>query len=75
MGLFTTTLFVMHLALQIPGGKASDRFGPRCVGLRGLVLIAVFSAMSLIAHDTALTLVMRALTDIGIGLSFVAGSA
>ena len=57
VGLFTTALFVTHLALQIPGGKASDRFGPRRVGLLGLVLIAVFSALSLIAHDTALTLV------------------
>ncbi len=75
VGLFTTALFVTHLALQIPGGKASDRFGPRRVGLLGLVLIAVFSAISLIAHDTALTLVTRALTGIGTGLSFIAGSA
>ena len=37
VGLFTTALFVTHLALQIPGGKASDRFGPRRVGLLGLV--------------------------------------
>ena len=43
-GLFTTALFVTHLALQIPAGKASDRFGPRRVGLLGLVVIAVFSS-------------------------------
>jgi len=75
VGLFTTALFVTHLALQIPAGKASDRFGPRRVGLLGLVLIAVFSAISLIAHDTALTLATRALTGVGTGLSFIAGSA
>ena len=45
VGLFTTALFVTHLALQIPAGKASDRFGPRRVGLLGLVVIAVFSAI------------------------------
>jgi MFS family permease len=68
-------LFVTHLALQIPGGKASDRFGPRRVGLLGLVLITVFSAIAMIAPDTALTLVTRALTGVGTGLAFVAGSA
>jgi MFS family permease len=75
VGLFTTALFVTHLALQIPAGKASDRFGPRRVGLIGLVVIAVFTAISLIAHDTALTIVMRAATGVGTGLAFVAGSA
>jgi MFS family permease len=75
IGLFTTALFVTHLALQIPAGKASDRFGPRRVGLLGLVVIAAFSAVSLIAHDTALTLATRALTGVGTGLAFVAGSA
>jgi MFS family permease len=75
VGLFTTALFVTHLALQIPGGKASDRFGPRRVGLLGLMLIVAFSALSLIAHETTLTLVTRALTGVGTGLSFVAGSA
>jgi len=39
VGLFTTSLFVMHLLLQIPAGKASDRFGERRVSLVGLVLI------------------------------------
>ena len=75
VGLFTTALFVTHLALQIPAGKASDRFGPRRVGLLGLVVIAVFSSTSLIAHDVALTLATRALTGVGTGLAFVAGSA
>jgi MFS family permease len=75
VGLFTTALFVTHLALQIPAGKASDRFGPRRVGLSGLVVIAAFSSLSLIAHDTALTIASRAATGVGTGLAFVAGSA
>jgi MFS family permease len=75
VGLFTTALFVTHLALQIPAGKASDRFGPRRVGAAGLAVIATFSAISLIAHETALTIATRAATGVGTGLAFVAGSA
>jgi MFS family permease len=75
VGLFTTALFLTHLALQIPGGKASERFGPRRVGLAGLVVIACASAVALAAHETALTLATRALTGVGTGLAFIAGSA
>ena len=75
VGLFTTALFVTHLVMQIPGGRASDRFGPRLVGLLGLAVIAVFSAAALVAHITALALVARGLTGVGTGLSFIAGSA
>ena len=75
VGLFTTALFLTHLAMQIPGGRASDRFGARLVGLLGLAMIAAFSALALVAHVTALALVARGLTGIGTGLSFIAGSA
>ena len=75
VGLFTTALFVTHLAMQIPAGRASDGFGPRLVGFCGLVTIAAFSAIALIAHDTTLALVARALTGVGTGLAFIAGSA
>jgi MFS family permease len=33
VGLFTTALFVTHLAMQIPGGRAADRFGARRAAL------------------------------------------
>src|SRR5262249_32114065 len=75
VGLFTTALFLTHLALQIPGGRASDRYGPRRMALLGPVRVAVFSALAMLAHVVALTLAMRALTGIGTGLSFIAGSA
>jgi MFS family permease len=75
VGLFTTALFVTHLALQIPGGKASERFGPRRVGLAGLVLVGCANAFALGAPETALTLAARALTGVGTGMAFIAGSA
>jgi MFS family permease len=75
VGLFTTALFVMHLLLQVPAGKASDRFGERRISLAGLVLIVCFNAVALIAPDTALALAARALTGVGTGLAFVSGSA
>jgi MFS family permease len=75
VGLFTTALFVMHLLLQVPAGKASDRRGERVVTLAGLVLIASFNAVALIAAVTALALAARAAVGVGTGLAFVSGSA
>jgi MFS transporter, NNP family, nitrate/nitrite transporter len=75
VGVFTTALFVMHLLLQVPAGKASDRYGERVVALVGLVIIAAFNAVALIAAETALALVARAAIGVGTGLAFVSGSA
>lgn len=75
IGLFTSAFFATHIAMQIPAGKASDRLGPRRVGLLGLALIAGSSALGLLAPDTALALAARGLTGLGTGLSFIAGSA
>lgn len=73
VGLFTTALFVTHLVMQIPGGKASDRFGPRRMGLVGLSLIAAANAVALAASDPGLALGTRALMGLGTGITFVAG--
>jgi MFS family permease len=73
VGLFTTALFVSHLVMQIPGGKASDRFGPRRMGLVGLSLIAVSNAVALAASDPGLAIGARALMGLGTGITFVAG--
>jgi MFS family permease len=75
VGLFTTSLFVAHLAMQIPGGKAADRFGARRSGLLGLALITLFNVIALATPSVALAVPMRALTGIGTGFGFVAGSA
>lgn len=75
IGLFTTALFTTHLLAQIPGGRASDHFGARRAGLLALVVIAVFSAVSMAAPAVWLAIVTRALAGIGTGVSFIAGSA
>jgi MFS family permease len=75
VGLLTTALFTTHLAAQIPGGRASDRFGARRAGLLALVVIVVFSAASMAAPVAWLAIVTRALTGVGTGVSFIAGSA
>ena len=75
VGLFTTALFTTHLAAQIPGGRASDRFGARRAGLVALVVIAIFSGVSMVAPVAWLAIVTRALTGIGTGVAFIAGSA
>lgn len=75
VGLFTTALFLAHLAMQIPGGKASDRFGPRRVGLAGLVIIAAANAVALRRPGGGGAIGARTLAGVGLGLVFLAGSA
>jgi MFS family permease len=75
VGLFTTALFVTHFAMQIPGGRASDRFGARQSGIVGAGVVAAGNAVALAAATPALALGTRALIGAGTGLSFVAGSA
>lgn len=75
IGLLTTALFITHLAMQIPGGRMSDRYGARRAGLVGLAVIVVFSTIAMAAPVFELGLAMRALTGLGTGLGFIAGSA
>jgi MFS family permease len=75
VGVFTTALFVTHLAVQIPGGRASDRFGARRAGLAALVVIMIGDALALIAPVPALAVGARALTGVGTGMAFISGSA
>ena len=75
VGVFTTALFVTHLAVQIPGGRASDRYGARRAGLAALVVIMAGDALALIAPAPALAICARAVTGVGTGLAFISGSA
>jgi NNP family nitrate/nitrite transporter-like MFS transporter len=75
VGLFTTALFLVHFVMQIPGGKAADRFGARRAGLVGLAFIVVFDLVALAAPSVALVIPMRALVGVGTGIGFLAGSA
>lgn len=75
VGVFTTSFFGTHLAMQIPGGKATDRFGARRAGFVALAIIAASGALALSAAEPAVAIVARACTGIGTGLAFVAGSS
>ena len=74
IGLFTTAQFVVHMAMQIPGGRTADRFGARRTALLGMLVIAAGNALSLPAATPALGVLGRAVVGLGTGLAFVAGS-
>jgi MFS transporter, ACS family, glucarate transporter len=72
--LFVTAQFVVHMLMQIPGGRAADRFGARNSALLGLVLIVFGNALSLPAPDAWLGFLGRAVVGLGTGFAFVGGS-
>ena len=74
IGLLVTVQFVVHMFMQIPGGRAADRFGARSTALVGLGLILVGNAVSLPAADVSLAFLGRAVVGVGTGLAFVSGS-
>jgi len=74
VGVFTTALFVMHAAMQIPAGRLADRLGARRIGMAGLAVVAGCSAGALAAPSPALAIVLRTLTGIGTAVCFVGGS-
>jgi MFS family permease len=75
IGLVATAFFVTHVALQIPGGKASDRFGARLTALAGLAIAVSANALALAASLIGVAVATRLLVGIGTGIGFVAGSA
>lgn len=72
VGLLTTVVIATHTAMQIPAGRVVDRFGPQQVGLLGLVLIAAFNALTLIAAEPWLVFAGRTVLGVGTGFAFVA---
>ena len=74
IGLFTTVQFVMHMVMQIPGGRAADRWGARTSAFVGLALIAAGNGIALAAAQPALGLAGRAVVGLGTGFAFVGGS-
>jgi MFS family permease len=74
VGLFTTALFVMHAAMQIPAGRLADRVGARRIGLVGVAIVVVCNGLALIAPSPALAIAMRTLAGVGTAICFVAGS-
>jgi MFS family permease len=74
VGLFVTVQFVVHTVMQIPGGRAADRWGARNTALLGLGLLVLGNAISLPAPEPALAFAGRAVVGLGTGFGFVAGS-
>jgi MFS family permease len=74
VGLFTTALFVTHLLVQIPGGRACDRIGARNVGLVAVGAVVAGNLLLLAAHEPALAVAARAVVGLGSGAGFVAGA-
>src|SRR5215217_2167539 len=74
VGLLTTALFVVHMAMQIPAGIVVDRFGARRAGMLAAAVLAAANGVALLSPSFALGLTARAFAGIGTGLGFVAGS-
>ncbi|HVM58232.1 MAG TPA: MFS transporter [Gaiellaceae bacterium] len=74
IGLLTTAQFLVHMGMQIPGGRAADRFGAWNTGLLALALMAAGNAVSLVGPYLALAFLGRIVVGLGTGFGFVAGS-
>ncbi|MBV8065610.1 MAG: MFS transporter, partial [Actinobacteria bacterium] len=73
IGLLTTTQFLVHMSMQIPGGRTADRFGARPTAFAGLAVIAAGNAIALASPSIALAFAGRAVVGFGTGLAFVSG--
>lgn len=74
VGVFTTSLFLVHALVQIPGGRLTDRYGARPVALVSLLLVAGGNALLMVAPEPVLGITVRGLVGLGTGAAFVAGS-
>jgi MFS family permease len=74
VGLFTAVLFLVHLLMQLPAGRLSDRLGPARVCAAGLAVMALANALASIAPEPWLALAARSLIGVGTALGFIAGS-
>jgi MFS family permease len=74
VGAFVTVQFVVHMLLQVPGGRAADRWGARTSALLGMGLMVAGNAISLPAPQPALAFLGRAVVGLGTGFAFVGGS-
>ncbi|MDQ3740854.1 MAG: MFS transporter, partial [Actinomycetota bacterium] len=62
IGLLTTAMVLTHLAGQVPGGRASDRFGAARAGAVALLAICLGNLVALAAPEAAVALAGRAIT-------------
>ena len=74
IGLFTAALFLVHLVMQLPAGRLSDRFGPARVCAVGLAAMLACNLLAAIAPEPWLALGARAAMGVGTALGFIGGS-
>jgi MFS family permease len=74
IGLLTGVLFLVHMLMQLPSGRLSDRFGAARVCAAGLAVMMLANALASIAPNVWLGLGARALMGVGTALGFIAGS-
>ena len=73
IGLLTTSLFVAHLAAQLPAGMGADRYGARVVALVAIALAVAGNAVVLTTANVGVAVIGRAIVGLGSGAGFVAG--
>lgn len=73
IGYLTMVALVVHAALQLPAGRALDRFGTRRVGASGLIVVALANAIALGGDSFWLALTGRTILGVGSGLVYLAG--
>ncbi len=74
IGLFTTSLFLSHAAMQVPMGRLCDRIGARVVGGAGLLVVALASSAALAWKDPWYAIALRFVAGFGTAAAFVGGS-
>src|SRR6185503_20973257 len=73
VGLLTTALFLTHLAVQLPSGRAADRFGSQSVAFFAIAAGVLGNVVLLLDASFELALVGRAIVGLGSGAAFVSG--
>jgi MFS family permease len=73
IGLLTTALFVTHLLVQLPAGRAADRYGSQSVALAAIVAGLAGNAILLVDDSYPLAVLGRLVVGLGSGAAFVSG--
>lgn len=74
VGLLTTALFIVHMLMQLPSGRLSDRLGPWPVCATGVVVLAACNGALALSASMPLATAVRALAGVGTALAFIGGS-
>jgi predicted MFS family arabinose efflux permease len=74
IGILTSAVFLTHAAVQLPAGRAIDRYGARGVGIASLLCIAVGNVVALTFKEFWVAVAARALMGLGTGAGFISGA-